>query len=77
MGSDPKQSASIAINARHDHQSLYLIGSGIFPPPQPAIESLTIAALALRTADTILKLRPQVKVFLSAAMRSRPLPLFI
>ena len=38
-----------------DHDRLYLIGSGVFPTSGTANPTLTLAALALRTADAILK----------------------
>jgi choline dehydrogenase-like flavoprotein len=37
------------------HQNLYLVGSGTFPTVATANPTLTIAALSLRTADTILR----------------------
>ena len=39
----------------HDHDNLYLVGSGTFPTGATANPTLTIAALALRTADRIAK----------------------
>jgi choline dehydrogenase-like flavoprotein len=38
-----------------DHDNLFLVGSGTFPTGATANPTLTIAALALRTADVILK----------------------
>jgi len=55
MGSDPKQSVVNSDQRSHDHQNLYLIGSGVFPTSATGNPTLTIAALALRTADTIIK----------------------
>jgi glucose dehydrogenase len=36
-----------------DHDNLYLVGSGTFPTAATANPTLTIAALALRTAKNI------------------------
>jgi choline dehydrogenase-like flavoprotein len=37
----------------HDHANLFLAGSGLFPSVGTANPTLTIAALALLTADTL------------------------
>jgi glucose dehydrogenase len=36
-----------------DHKNLYLAGSGVFPTIATANPTLTLAALALRLAETI------------------------
>src|ERR1700739_1825571 len=54
MGNDPTKSVVNANQRTHDHENLYLIGSGSFPTSATANPTLTIAALTLRTADWIL-----------------------
>ena len=39
----------------HDHHNLYLVGSGTFPTVGTANPTLTLSALALRTAESIVK----------------------
>lgn len=53
MGTDPKTSVTDANGRAHDHANLYLAGSGLFPTTGTANPTLTIAALALRTARAI------------------------
>jgi len=55
MGSDPDQSVVDSFQRSHDHDNLYLVGSGTFPTGATANPTLTIAALALRTAERIAK----------------------
>jgi glucose dehydrogenase len=55
MGDDPKGSVVDANQRSHDHENLYLVGSGVFPTSATGNPTLTIAALALRTADKILR----------------------
>ena len=38
----------------HDHENLYLVGSGSFPTVATANPTLTLAALCLRTANHII-----------------------
>jgi choline dehydrogenase-like flavoprotein len=54
MGSDP--GASVVDNnlRSHDHQNLYLLGSGVFPSVGTSNPTLTIAALTLMAAQAIL-----------------------
>ena len=54
MGDDPKTSVADATGRAHDHANLHLAGAGLFPTSGTANPTLTIAALALRTATTIL-----------------------
>jgi glucose dehydrogenase len=56
MGDDPKTSVVDSFQRSHDHQNLYLVGSGTFPTVGTANPTLTLSALALRTADSIVKL---------------------
>ena len=53
MGADPKHSVVDANCRSHDHANLYLLGSGVFPTTGTANPTLTIAALALRSAAAI------------------------
>ena len=53
MGDDPKTSVVDSIQRSHDHRNLYLVGSGTFPTGGTANPTLTLSALALRTADSI------------------------
>ncbi len=55
MGSDPATSVVNAQQRAHGHANLYMLGSGSWPSYGTANPSLTIAALALRTAETISK----------------------
>jgi choline dehydrogenase-like flavoprotein len=55
MGSDPKNSVVNSDQQSWDHDNLYLVGSGVFPTSATGNPTLTIAALALRTADVIKK----------------------
>ncbi len=53
MGDDPATSVTDRTGRTHDHANLYLAGSGLFPTSGTANPTLTIAALALLTADAI------------------------
>ena len=55
MGDDPKTSVVDSWQRSHDHRNLYLVGSGTFPTAGTANPTLTLSALALRTADNIVK----------------------
>jgi choline dehydrogenase-like flavoprotein len=55
MGDDPKTSVVDSRQRSHDHQNLYLVGSGTFPTVGTANPTITLSALALRTADSIVK----------------------
>jgi choline dehydrogenase-like flavoprotein len=54
MGNDAKNSVVDAMQKSHDHANLYLVGSGTFPTTGTANPTLTVTAMALRTADAIL-----------------------
>lgn len=54
MGTDPKTSVVDARQRSHDHPNLFLLGSGVFPSVGTANPTLTIAALTLMAAETIL-----------------------
>jgi choline dehydrogenase-like flavoprotein len=55
MGENPKTSVVDSYQRSHDHRNLYLVGSGTFPTAGTANPTLTLSALALRTADEIAK----------------------
>ena len=53
MGTDSKTSVANANGRSHDHRNLWFAGSSLFPTSGTANPTLTIAALALRTAEAI------------------------
>jgi choline dehydrogenase-like flavoprotein len=53
MGVDRKTSVANARGQSHDHHNLWFAGSSLFPTSGAANPTLTIAALALRTAEAI------------------------
>ncbi|MFI5021624.1 MAG: GMC family oxidoreductase [Alphaproteobacteria bacterium] len=55
MGTTSSNSVVDSDQRSWDHKNLFLIGSGVFPTSATANPTLTLAALALRTADTIIK----------------------
>jgi glucose dehydrogenase len=55
MGTTPDNSVVDSYQRSHDHDNLYLVGSGTFPTGATANPTLTLSALALRTADRIAK----------------------
>ncbi len=54
MGQDPKSSVVNSFGQAHEVKNLFLAGSSIFVTSAPAPPTLTIQALAARTADYIL-----------------------
>jgi choline dehydrogenase-like flavoprotein len=53
MGNDPSTSVVDADQRSWEHRNLFLIGSGSFPTMGTSNPTLTLAALALRTADRL------------------------
>lgn len=53
MGSNPTTSVVNAIGRTHDYNNLYVVGSAVFTTGATANPTLTLAALALRTADQV------------------------
>ena len=53
MGSDAGKSVVDSFGRSHDHANLFLVGSGTFPSVGTANPTITLSALALRTADHI------------------------
>jgi choline dehydrogenase-like flavoprotein len=53
MGSDPATSVTDSFGRTHDHANLFLAGSGLFPTNGTANPTLTLSALALRSASHI------------------------
>lgn len=60
MGDDPKTSVVDEWQRSHDHPNLYLVGSGTFPTVGTANPTLTLSALALRTAEDIVLRLPSL-----------------
>jgi len=54
MGDDPNTSVVNADCRSHDHENLYLLSSSVFPTSGTANPTLTIAALSLRAANSII-----------------------
>lgn len=54
MGGNRKTSVVDSFQCSHDHSNLYLVGSGTFPTVGTANPTLTLSALALRTANHII-----------------------
>jgi glucose dehydrogenase len=54
MGERSENSVVDSFQRSHDHDNLYLVGSGSFPTVATANPTLTLAALCLRTADQII-----------------------
>jgi len=55
MGNDPKTSVTDGDGRTHEHDNLFVVSSSLFPTGGTANPTLTIAALALRTAEKIAK----------------------
>jgi glucose dehydrogenase len=53
MGTDPAKSVVDKDCRAHDHPNLFILGSSVFPTSSTANPTSTIAALALRAAETI------------------------
>lgn len=53
MGADRTRSVVDADSRSHDHLNLFIVGSSVFPTASTANPTLTLAALALRTAEKI------------------------
>jgi len=62
MGNDPHISVTDAFGRSHDIRNLYVAGSSLFPTVGTANPTLTLAALALRTADRLRKDLPSLPV---------------
>lgn len=53
MGTDPATSVVDSFGRAHEHSNLYLVGASVFVTGSTANPTLTLAALALRTANAI------------------------
>jgi choline dehydrogenase-like flavoprotein len=53
MGKDPKTSVTDGFGRSHDHKNLFIMSSSLFPSASVVNPTLTLAALALRTAHEI------------------------
>jgi choline dehydrogenase-like flavoprotein len=58
MGSDPTQSVVDASQRSHDVSNLWIVGSGSFPTACTANPTLTLMALAFKSARSILAALP-------------------
>lgn len=55
MGDDPKDSVVDRFGRTHDHENLFIAGTGVMPTGATVNPTLTALALAFRTADQIAK----------------------
>jgi choline dehydrogenase-like flavoprotein len=55
MGSDPARSVANGFGQAHDHENLFLAGPGLFPTSGAVNPTFTVSALALRTADYLVR----------------------
>jgi glucose dehydrogenase len=53
MGEDPKSSVVDRNLRSHDHPNLFILGSAVFATGATAKPTLTIAALSLRSAESV------------------------
>ncbi len=58
MGLDPKTSVVDQFGRSHDHENLFMVGTGVLPTSATCNSTLTAVAVALRTAQHILP-RPE------------------
>lgn len=66
MGSDPNTSVVDEYGVTHDHPNLYIVGASVFPTAGTANPTLTLVALALRSADHLAnRLRPKVESYIA------------
>jgi choline dehydrogenase-like flavoprotein len=57
MGDDPKTSVVDRFGRSHDHENLFMVGTGVMPTSATCNSTQTAVALALRTADHMIPLR--------------------
>ena len=62
MGADPARSVVDGNGRAHDVSNLFVVGSSVFPTEGTANPTLTLAALALRTADVLRRNLSQLPV---------------
>jgi choline dehydrogenase-like flavoprotein len=55
MGDDPNNSVVDSFGRAHDHGNLFMVGTGVMPTVATANSTLTAVALALRTADRMVR----------------------
>lgn len=60
MGNDPATSVVDAFGRSHDHENLFVCGTGVMPTAATMNSTLTAVALALRTAEHILPAKQAV-----------------
>jgi choline dehydrogenase-like flavoprotein len=56
MGDDPADSVTDRQGRAHDHENLFMVGTGVMPTVAACNSTLTGVALALRTTDAIRKM---------------------
>jgi len=57
MGKDPRTSVVDSFGRAHDHENLFMVGTGVMPTSATCNSTQTGLALALRTAQHILPQR--------------------
>ncbi len=62
MGTDPARSVVDGNGRAHDVSNLFVVGSSVFPTEGTATPTLTLAALALRSADVLRRNLSQLPV---------------
>jgi choline dehydrogenase-like flavoprotein len=67
MGHDPKTSVVDSFGRAHDHENLFIVGTGIMPTSATCNSTQTAVALGLRTAEHILPRRTDVRATQPAA----------
>ena len=60
MGSDPARSVANGFGQAHDHENLFLAGLGLFPTAGAVNPTFTLSALALRSAEYIVRNWPSL-----------------
>ena len=59
MGDDPSISVCDGWGRTHDHENLFLVGTGVLPTAGTCNSTLTAVAVALRSVDAMLPVPPQ------------------
>lgn len=59
MGDDPSISVCDGWGRTHDHENLFLVGTGVLPTAGTCNSTLTAVAVALHSVDAMLPVPPQ------------------